>query len=157
METLAKHFREITRAAFARHGFAQADVATHWDDIVGAELARHSLPERITWPRGPGGEARKAGGTLVVRAAPGRALDLQYETPRLIGRINSYFGYEAVAKLRIVQTAGPLRGGAEPGAPAPDGIDEPVVEAIDDQGLKAALQRLGRGVATAAKSSPQSK
>ena len=39
METLSKHFREITKAAFARYGFAQADVVANWDAIVGEELA----------------------------------------------------------------------------------------------------------------------
>jgi hypothetical protein len=43
MESLNKYFREITRAAFARHGFAQAEIITNWGDIVGS----------TTWPRFP--------------------------------------------------------------------------------------------------------
>ena len=57
METLSKHFREITKAAFARYGFAQADVVANWEAIVGPELAAVSAPERIRWPRGSGEQA----------------------------------------------------------------------------------------------------
>ncbi len=91
MESLTKHFRSITRAAFARHGFAQADVVSNWTEIVGEDLGAISAPERIRWPRGAGDEARKSGGTLVMRAAPGRALDLQYEAPRIIGPYQQLF------------------------------------------------------------------
>ena len=93
METLSKHIRDITKAAFARHGFAESDVVAHWAAIVGDELAAVSAPERIKWPRGSGETAQKQGGTLMIRAAPGRALELQYEASRIMARINSFFGY----------------------------------------------------------------
>jgi hypothetical protein len=157
METLFRHFREITKAAFARHGFAQADVVANWDAIVGSDLAAVSAPERIKWPRGAGEEAQKQGGTLVIRAAPGRALELQYEASRIISRINSFFGYGAVASLKVIQAQGLPRG-----RPAPPPLPEkPVCEqelaTLEDGPLKAALERLGRGVAGASRSSPQGK
>jgi hypothetical protein len=158
METLTKHFREITKAAFAKHGFAQGDVITHWAEIVGSDLAEVSAPERIKWPRGSGEEAQKSGGTLVIRAAPGRALDLQYATTRIITRINSFFGYGAIAKLKVVQaTELPSRA---PGPVSPE-IPKPVCEQqlaeLDDGPLKAALERLGKGIAKAGPSSPHDK
>ncbi|MGL4527478.1 MAG: DciA family protein, partial [Aestuariivirga sp.] len=82
MDTLDKHFRELTRQAFARYGFSYAEVNARWPEIVGEALAQHARPERIKWPRGAGENAQKLGGTLVIAAAPGRALDLQYEVPR---------------------------------------------------------------------------
>lgn len=157
METLSKHFREITKAAFARHGFAQADVVANWDAIVGGELAAVSAPERIKWPKGSGEEAQKQGGTLVIRAAPGRALELQYEASRIISRINSFFGYGAVSAVKVIQAQA-----LPQGRPAPTPLPEkPVCEqslaALEDGPLKAALERLGRGVAGSSKSSPQGK
>ena len=156
METLSKHFREITKAAFARYGFAQADVVANWDAIVGEELAAVSAPERIKWPRGAGEEAQKQGGTLVIRAAPGRALELQYEASRIISRINSFFGYGAVAGLKVMQAA--ELGTGRPRAPAlPEKpVREQELSTVEDPSLREALERLGRGVA-AAKSSPQGK
>ncbi len=158
MEALSKHFRAITRTAFARHGFAQADVVSNWNAIVGEDLGAISAPERIKWPRGAGEEAQKAGGTLVIRAAPGRALDLQYEASRITGRINSFFGYGAVVAIKVVQ-AGDWREARTPPAPKKPGkfLQNPILAAIKDDQLRAALERLGENVAVTAPSSPQDK
>jgi hypothetical protein len=156
METLSKHFREITKAAFARYGFAQADVVANWDAIVGSELAAVSAPERIRWPRGAAEDARKQGGTLVIRAAPGRALELQYEAFRIISAINSFFGYGAVAQLKVMQAVELGTGRRMPPALPEKSVREQDVESVEDPSLRAALERLGRGVAGRT-SSPQGK
>src|SRR5947208_3964362 len=89
MQTLDKDFRVLTRAAFARYGFAYADLITQWPAIVGETLAQWSEPERIKWPRAGAGE-RKQGGTLVIRGVPGRAPDLQPQRPSSVSRINTF-------------------------------------------------------------------
>lgn len=157
METLSKHFREITRAAFARYGFAAADAVANWEAIVGAELAAVSAPERIRWPRNAVEEARKQGGTLVIRAAPGHALGLQYEASRIIARINSFFGYGAIGAIKVVQaTQLPNRPRAR--APLPEKpVCEQELEKVESGPLKTALERLGRSVAAKGRSSPQGK
>jgi hypothetical protein len=157
METLAKHFREITKAAFARYGFAQAEVVANWEAIVGADLAAVSAPERIKWPRGAGEEAQKQGGTLVIRAAPGRALELQYQASGILSRINSFFGHGAIAAIKVVQAQTLPAGPAKP-SPLPEKpVCEQELASLDESPLKAALERLGRGVAGSSRSSPQGK
>jgi hypothetical protein len=157
METLSKHFREITKAAFARYGFTQADVVANWAAIVGEELAAVSAPERIRWPRGSGEQAQRQGGTLVIRAAPGRALELQYEASRITSRINSFFGYGAVGQIKVMQAAELAKGRPKP-PPLPEKpVCEQQVASVEDGPLREALERLGRGVASASRSSPQGK
>ena len=157
METLSKHFREITKASFARYGFAAADAVANWAAIVGEDLAAVSAPERIRWPRGSGETAQKQGGTLIIRAMPGRALELQYEASRIIARINGYFGYGAIAAVKVVQAATlPITPAKPPVLP-----EKPVCEQelgqIEPSPLKDALERLGRAVAASSRSSPQGK
>lgn len=158
MQTLDKEFRALTRAAFARYGFAYADLVTQWPAIIGEHLAQWSEPERIRWPRS-GADERKQGGTLVIRVVPGRGLDLQHETPQIIDRINSFYGYSAIASVRITQ--GPLsrKAGNRPAPPAlgPDQAKalEARIETVADPGLKEALRRLGTGILT--HRSPQAK
>jgi hypothetical protein len=149
MQTLDKDFRALTRAAFARYGFAYADLLTQWPAIVGETLAQWSEPERIRWPRS-GGDERKQGGTLVIRATPGRGLDLQHETPRIIDRINSFYGYPAISAVRIMQA--PL-GPKKPSRVAAPELDPGQAKALEDRlaavadpALKTALRRLGTGV-----------
>jgi hypothetical protein len=149
MQTLDKDFRALTRAAFARYGFAYADLLTQWPAIVGDALAQWSEPERIKWPRTQGDE-RKQGGTLVIRAVPGRGLDLQHETPKIIDRINSFYGYGAISSVKIVQGRLSARNTAPRPAPklSPDQAKalDARLEAVTDPTLKEALRRLGTGV-----------
>lgn len=149
MQTLDKEFRALTRAAFARYGFAYADLITQWPAIVGEAIAQWSEPERIRWPRAAEAE-RKQGGTLVVRVVPGRGLDIQHETPRIIERINAFYGYGAIASVKITQ--GPLtprkaaRKSLAPLRPAEAAALESQLETVADPALKEALRRLGKGV-----------
>jgi len=156
METLSRHFREITKAAFARYGFAQADVVANWEAIVGGDLAAVSAPERIRWPRGMGEEAQKQGGVLVIRAAPGRALELQYEASRIISRINSFFGHAAIASIKVMQAHSLPQGPTAPPPLPQKPVCEQKLASLEESPLKTALERLGRGVASA-RSSPQAK
>ena len=157
METLTKHFRELTRAAFARYGFAHAEVIARWPEIAGEELARVSRPMRIRWPQGAGADAQKRGGTLTIAAAPGRALELQYEVQHIIERINRFYGHGAIAAVKVVQSSGfpavPRKPPATPGKTLP----VQALAEIGDDGLKAALGRLGEAVAARPAGSPQGK
>ena len=92
--------RRALGPSFGRRGFSRAEILIRWPAIVGAGLARHACPERLTAPR------RAGGGTLRVRVEGGFATELQHLETEVIERINSYFGYRAVARLALVQ--GPL-------------------------------------------------
>jgi hypothetical protein len=148
MHTLDKQFRELTKAAFARYGFAQMDLTARWPEIVGERLSRHCRPERIKWPRREGETAQKLGGTLVIRAAPGRGLDLQHETPHIVERINRFHG---MRHRRRQDRAGCTVGGRPATQPARplDALSARALgerlEAVADPALKAALARAGAG------------
>ncbi len=161
MHTLDKQFRELTKAAFARYGFAQMDLTARWPEIVGERLSRHCRPERIKWPRGAAETAQKLGGTLVIRAAPGRGLELQHETPYIVERINRFHGYGAIAAVKIVQDS---QWAESPAAPPVRPLDAAAERTLNDRlssvadpALKAALARLGAGALGRRPGSPQSK
>ncbi|MGQ0484432.1 MAG: DUF721 domain-containing protein [Hyphomicrobiales bacterium] len=159
MHTIDKHFRDLTKAAFARHGFAHAELMAQWPEIAGERLGGQCRPERIRWPRGEGEGRQKSGGTLVIRAAAGRGLDLQHETPQIIERINRFYGYGAIAAVRIVQEARPAeREKPQPVRPLDAAAERALLaklEAVADPQLKAALVRLGAGALRRRPGSPQ--
>jgi hypothetical protein len=131
-----------------------ASLVTDWPAIAGTELAAYTAPERLKWPRGAEHsvegaaptEKGRAGATLVLRVDGARALDVQYKARQIIERINAYFGYAAIAELRILQA--PVDGRLPP-APVARPAAEPLtheVAHIADPGLRGALARLGAGV-----------
>jgi hypothetical protein len=144
----------LTRKAFEKYGFSAASLVTDWATIAGKELAHYTAPERLKWPRGVDrsgdeqdpAEKGRPGATLLLRVDAARALDVQYNGRQIIERINSYFGYAAVAALRLVQApvAAPHQERREPrAAPAP--LTREVAH-ITDAGLRDALGRLGAGI-----------
>ena len=146
----------LTRQAFEKYGFSAAALITDWPTIVGADLARWTEPERLKWPklvnaRGDVEEIDQGrpGATLILRVEPGRALDIQYKGRQIVERINAYFGYRAVADMRIVQ--GSLRATAAPRDALSIGAAkrrEPVaVTGVADDALRAALESMAVGIA----------
>lgn len=80
-----------------RHGFAVYRIITHWDKIVGRNLARLSYPLKVIYERG-----QKTGGMLIIEINnPGFILELQAAENLIISRIAVYFGYQAVSKIKI--------------------------------------------------------
>lgn len=149
-KTVGSFVPRLTQKAFEKYGFSAATLLTDWATIVGADIAGFTAPERLKWPVKPGardevaeGAEGRPGATLVLRVEPARALDVEYRGRQIVERINAYFGYRAVAQLRLVQ--GPLT--AERSAPpaevaAPRGVD--AAPASDP--LASALARLGASV-----------
>lgn len=143
--------------ALAKQGFAGSDIVLSWPDIVGEALARRSRPVRIAWPRKPGA-ARAAGrrepppepATLHVRVESAFALELQHQAPLVIERVNAYFGWACIGRLRLEQ--GPVgRGAMKPKSaetPSAESVAaaRAATEGVADEGLRDALIRLGAAV-----------
>ncbi|MCB1506149.1 MAG: DUF721 domain-containing protein [Hyphomicrobiaceae bacterium] len=155
---------QITQKSFEKHGFAAASLIMDWPAIVGAHLAAVTRPLKLKWPRGiekygevADDQRGRPGATLVLQVDPALALDVEYQAATIKDRINAYFGYRAVAELKIVQEAfSPAEGGSRashdrsrPDAAA-DEIRNTASEGEDP--LAAALARLGRHVAQSRKS-----
>ncbi len=131
-----------------RRGFASADLIAAWPDIVGAKYAGCTRPQKIAWPRDE--EGGGDGGVLHLTVDGPRAVLIQHELGQIIERINAFLGYAAITRVRIVQ--GPVAGREErrPAVAPLDGAAEArlgaAVAGVEGDGLRAALDRLGRGV-----------
>lgn len=137
----------ILDPAARRRGLAEVRLVTDWAMVVGPALAARCQPIRLTGRRGEDG-------VLTIHVGGASALELQHSAPQLIERINDFFGYPAVGRLRLIQ-APPARPVKRPAIgpirtldPAETIEIEAVAEAITDPGLRQALVRLGRTVKT---------
>jgi hypothetical protein len=78
-----------------QRGLVDGALLTEWANIVGPELAGRCCPIKLR--REPGG------GALSIRAPGPAALELQHAAPQIVERINGYFGFAAVRRLKLVQ------------------------------------------------------
>jgi hypothetical protein len=121
-------------------GFQQVELVTRWAEIAGQSLAEHCFPYRLS--------NASSGATLTLVADDRAALELQHQSPKLIDKINTYFGRTVVNRIKVV--AGDLpKGLANRAAKRPLGRDEEAalkaqVEMVENPELRAALARLGR-------------
>ena len=119
-----------------------------WEEIVGPRLARSSRPEKIQWPRRIGDDDPFEPAVLVVACEGAAALHLQHETGEIIGRVNAFLGFSAVGRIRIVQK--PITSISRKPKPVPRALSQEekvrlarTVGEIEDDGLRASLERLG--------------
>lgn len=139
---------EIGRAAFRRFGFVQSSVVSRWDEIVGARYAAVSAPEAIRFPVG-----KKSEGTLELTVEGAHATMIQHVLPEIIERVNRFFGYGAVARVKVRQgvVARPVtRQPAAPPSlkPIPMELGDSLRE-IGDPELFAVLESLAKSLAKA--------
>ncbi|WP_050931015.1 DUF721 domain-containing protein [Aestuariivita boseongensis] len=139
-------------------GFAVSRVLTHWAEIVGYETAAICRPVEVSYGRGG------FGATLSILTTGAQAPMLEMQKEQIRARVNAVYGYNAIARVRITQTA--KTGFAEGQATflhAPDATDkrkpDPALQArardatteISNNDLRQALERLGQNVLTNAK------
>ncbi len=142
---------QIRRLGESR-GFAVSRLLTHWAEIAGADMAEIARPVNITYGRGG------FGATLTVLTTGPNAPMLEMQKERLREKVNGVYGYNAISRVRITQTAptGFAEGQAVFTPPPPASPPPPDPEilnrarqsagAVDDDDLRTALERLGRNV-----------
>jgi len=137
---------EIGRTAFRRFGFIQSSVVTRWVEIVGPRHARVCSPEAIRFPPGEKNE-----GILQLVVVPAHAPLIQHVIPEIIERVNRFFGYSAVAKVKLRQgevkpPPAPVQTKAPPSLkPVPVELGDSLRD-IGDPELRAVLESLARSL-----------
>lgn len=138
----------LTRPVLKKRGAALADILARWPEMTGPLLAAETQPERLIYAAGAGADA-----TLEVAVSPAFALELQHLAPLVIERINGWFGYRAVAGLRLKQM--PIRRAESPAAPSRTARPltpeqrarlDAMLAGIEDRALRQALETLGRSL-----------
>jgi hypothetical protein len=132
-----------------RFGKGPDTLRARWREIVGETLARHTEPAKLSRPR------NGAGAVLELKVEGPAAALIQHQAPDILARVNLFLGAGAVERLRVVQglvrhapakAVAARRRRAAPLDAAKEAELAAGVATVRDEGLKAALIRLGRGV-----------
>lgn len=82
-----------------KHGLVEMKILTSWKNIVGQELAQYSLPEKISFKK----DSRDDGVLHLIVSNGAFAVEIGHKTPIILEKINTFFGYNAVSKIKIIQ------------------------------------------------------
>ncbi len=142
----------------AKRGFAVSRLLTHWAEVVGPDMAGSTQPVEVTYGR------KGIGATLTLLVKGAEAPMIEMQKDRIRETVNACYGYNAIQKIRLTQTA--ATGFSEASAefepasskPDPDARQEAAVAAADveDPGLRAALEALGAHILSPTKQTKRS-
>lgn len=144
--------QRVQKAAEGR-GFAVSRLLTHWPEIAGEALAAMTRPVRISHARGG------FGATLTLLTTGATAPLVEMQLPQLRERVNACYGYNAIQKITLTQTAasGFSEGQArfmpapeKPAVPDPKASAEAkqVAAQFDDPALAEAMARLSLNISS---------
>lgn len=140
------------RHASETRGFAESRLLTHWAEIVGESVSDMAVPVKVSYAQGG------FGATLTLLTTGSFAPMLQAELPRIMEKVNACYGFAAISRIRITQTAPTgFAEGQVAFRPAPKArAVEPdakvraqariVAANVTDEGLRQALEALGQNV-----------
>lgn len=145
------------RNAGEKRGFAVARLLTHWAEIAGQDIAALARPVKVGYQRDG------MGATLTLLTNGASAPLVQMRLPQIRERVNACYGYNAISRIAITQTAptGFAEGQADftpaaragsraPAAPTRDpavmACAADVASGVRDAGLRNALEALAQNV-----------
>ena len=139
------------RKASEDRGFAVTRLLTHWSEVVGEAVAQTATPVNVSYGRGGMGATL----TLLTTGAQAPMLEMQKEQIR--EKVNACYGYRAISRVRITQTAptGFAEGRAQfdarpnrPKTPTPQmqSRANDLSEGVKSDALRTALATLGANV-----------
>ena len=146
-KTIGTNVTKIVKPLISKRGFGNSEIINNWVNIVGDKLAQNITPQKISYNNNSNVE-----GVLLLRVnSSSVALELQYIEKQIVNKINTYFGFSAIGRIKIIQ--GPI--------PAPekkiankiktvantDKIElERKLNSVKDPDLRVALAALGAAI-----------
>ncbi len=136
--------RRLIAPVLGKNGFMHADILAHWDDILGGLSSKGVYPVRLVFPKG-----QRENAVLHVKAISGAyAMEFTANRTAILDRLNGFFGYRAVADVRVTQGALPVAKFSR--VPKRPPVSEKkrdevrrAVAGIQNDGLRAAAEELG--------------
>lgn len=140
------------RKAGETRGFAVTRLLTHWEEIAG-DLAQMARPVDVNYGR------QGFGATLTILTTGPMAPMVEMQKEQLREKVNAVYGYNAIARIRVTQTASTgfaegqvdfvtRKTAPEKPAPRPEVLAQArdVAGDVGDEGLRSALEALARNV-----------
>ena len=91
-DTLPKNVKKIIN----KKGHIYSENLSNWKYIVGVELFKVCYPKKFK------NSNRFGASSLVIMVKRGHEVDIEYSKKNIINKMNSFFGYSVVEKLKLI-------------------------------------------------------
>ena len=98
MKPLFKFTKKIVEKNISRLGAIQSQIFLNWKDIAG-QYSEVTLPKKIILNKN-----KKSEGSIIIKVQNGFGPEIQLAVPFLLNQINAKYGFNAITKIKIVQT-----------------------------------------------------
>lgn len=148
MRPLSEPVSRISGKTFSRKYIALGRILSEWEQIVGPEFSGKAIPVKLNYRKN--GKTGKSLASLDIATSDAQATALHYQKDLILERINRVFGQGWIGDIRFVSVPG--RAAKTPEKPKrPLTEDEKkflsgMLEALEDQELKAKLEVIGREI-----------
>jgi len=78
-----------------KNGYNYSEIIGKWNTFVGKQISSCSYPKSIKMSKGDNN------GTLILAVKRGDEITVEYSKNEIINKINSYFGYKLIKKIKI--------------------------------------------------------
>ena len=89
--TLPRGVRRILK----KNGYNYSEIISKWNILVGKQISNCCYPKSIKMTQG------NKNGTLILSVKRGDEINVEYSKGHIINKINSYFGYKLIDKIRL--------------------------------------------------------
>jgi hypothetical protein len=89
--TLPRGVKKILK----KNGYNYSEIINKWGVLAGKEVSCCSYPQSIKMNQGD------SNGTLIVAVNRGDEITVEYSKNEIINKINSYFGYKLINKIKL--------------------------------------------------------
>jgi len=117
---LSRLIPKVLKDGVGRKGSLEADLAIHWREVVGEDLANWTLPGKITYSD----RKMRRKGTLLVLVNPGYAQFAQMLQSDILSSVNQFLGFGRVEKIQLKQSHA-IGGGAHRTTVSSRGVAQP--------------------------------
>jgi hypothetical protein len=139
-QNVSRLVSRVVKPIMRNRGFYDVDIISDWEHIVGPEWAKQTCPQKLNFNR----HSRQSG-TLHILVTPGAGVLIQHIEAQIIDRVNTYFGFEAVNRLKLIHGHVVTKPSSTEKR-KDQTVPLPEVPGIDDPSLAEALQRLGQSI-----------
>ncbi len=153
--SIASAVDNVARKTIGKDWNLYGALLNHWGEIVGEEYAQVTTPVKVSFPNGKisgdkWAQGQRTDGILHIKLPQGLAMEFSFLSEQIRQRINVCFGFHAIERIVLEPYYSSLKDGAGENAPRktpnPDALLPKEINDIQDEGLRAALEALGKNI-----------